>query len=111
MEITFRTRKLAAIFNSARALQKEYGDRMARAVSSRMAVLEAADMLAEAGERPPLGLHQLTGDLGGSFAVNLVHPYRLILRPNHDPVPLKVDGGIDLAQVTAITIIDVVDYH
>ena len=111
MEITFRTRKLAAVFNSARALQKEYGDRMARTIASRLAVLEAADTLAEAGERPPLGLHQLTGDRGGSFAVSLVQPYRLVLRPDHDPVPLKADGGIDLAQVTAIIVTDVVDYH
>ena len=111
MEITFRTRKLAAVFNSSRALQREYGDRMARTVASRMAVLEASDTLGEAGERPPLGLHQLRGDRSGTFAVILVQPYRLVLRPNHDPVPLKADGEIDLAQVTAITVVDVVDYH
>ena len=29
----------------------------------------------------------------------------------HDPVPRLADGGIDLGHVTAITIIEVIDYH
>jgi proteic killer suppression protein len=35
----------------------------------------------------------------------------LIFRPAHNPVPKKDDGGIDLAAVTAIEILDVRDYH
>lgn len=36
---------------------------------------------------------------------------RLIFIPDHDPVPRKDDGGIDLAQVTKITILEITDYH
>ena len=56
-------------------------------------------------------LHPLSGDRAGQFAVTLVHPYRLVFRPNHNPVPLGNDGGIDARQVTLIMIMEVVDYH
>ncbi len=55
--------------------------------------------------------HQLEGNRAGQYAVDLVHPNRLVFVPNHDPIPRKKDGGIDTDQVTAITIIEVVDYH
>ena len=60
---------------------------------------------------PPTRLHQLKGNRDEQFAVDLVHPYRLVFEPNHDPLPRKVDGGINLEQVTAIKIMEVVDYH
>lgn len=84
---------------------------MSKTIQSRLAVLEAADTLAEAADRPALRLHQLIGGRSGQFAVDLVHPHRLVFRPNHDPVPLKDDGGIDTTLVTSITIVEVVDYH
>ena len=56
-------------------------------------------------------MHQLKGNRDEQFAVDLVHPYRLVFEPNHDPLPRKEDGGINLEQVTAIKIMEVVDYH
>lgn len=111
VEITFRTRKLERELNSKRRLQQEYGERMARLIKMRLAVLENAANLAEAQARLTMGLHQLRENRAGQFAVYLVHPYRLIFRPNHNSIPLKDDGGINLTEVTAITIIEVVDYH
>jgi proteic killer suppression protein len=111
LDITFRTRKLEKTFNSAAALQKAYGARMAKAIMNRLAVLKAARTLALVPTTPPDRRHQLRGDRDEQFAVDLVHPYRLIFEPNHDPLPRKDDGGLDVEQVTAITIIDVVDYH
>jgi proteic killer suppression protein len=67
--------------------------------------------LAEVPTEKPTRRHQLKGDLDGSFAVDLAHPFRLIFRPAMNPVPKKEDGGIDLDQVTAIQIDDVTDYH
>jgi len=43
--------------------------------------------------------------------VDLVQPYRLMFEVNHEPIPRREDGGIDTERVTAITILDVVDYH
>lgn len=111
MDIAFRTRKLEKDFNGAVALQKTYGARMARVIMMRMAVLRAARNLGLVPTTPPERRHQLVGDRDEQFAVDLVQPYRLVFQADHEPVPRKDDGGIDTEQVTAIRILDVVDYH
>ena len=55
--------------------------------------------------------HELIGDRQGELAVSLQGLTRLVFRPNHQPPPKKFDGGLDWSQVTAITIIEVTDYH
>ena len=84
---------------------------MAKVIAMRMAVLESARNLAEVPITPPNRRHQLVGDRDEQFAVDLVHPRRLVFAPDHDPVPRTGDGGIDIERVTAIMIEDVVDYH
>ena len=111
MDIAFRTRKLARAFNSASELQKAYGIRMAKTIMKRLAVLRAARNLGLVPSTPPDRRHKLRGDRDEQFAVDVVHPHRLVFEINHDPVSRKEDGGIDLEQVTAITITDVIDYH
>ena len=76
-----------------------------------MSVLKSAENLAQVPVRKPDRRHELTGKRKGTFAVDLKHPFRLIFKPNHEPVPKKEDGGIDLTKVTAITILGVEDYH
>ena len=44
-------------------------------------------------------------------ALDLEHPYRLIIEPDHDPVPVKEDGGLDYEKITVAQIIEVEDYH
>ncbi len=111
MEIAFRTRKLERAFNAADALRKTFGARMARVIMLRMAVLRVARSLALVPTTQPDRRHQLSGDRNEQFAVDLVHPYRLVFEANHEPVPRKEDGAIGTQQLTAITILDVVDYH
>jgi toxin HigB-1 len=111
LDIAFRTRKLEKTFNSAGELQKAYGARMTKAIMIRLAVLKAARTLALVPTTPPDRRHQLRGDRDEQFAVDLVHPHRFVFEANHDPLPRKDDGGIDVEQVTAITIIDVIDHH
>ena len=111
MEIVFRTQKLARTFNSLKLLQRAHGDRMARAIASRLAVLNAAGTLSMVPVDPPERRHQLKGDRDEQFAVDLVHPHRLVFEPNHEPVPRRDDGGIDTDRVTSIRIVGVVDYH
>lgn len=77
----------------------------------RLAVLRAARSLALVPTTPPDRRHQLGGDRHEQFAVDLVHPYRLVFVPDHQPMPRRDDGGIDMERVTAVTIVDVIDYH
>ncbi len=111
MNIVFARRKLEMTFNSQTALKRAFGDRMARTIAMRMAVLRHARTLGMVPVTKPDRRHQLEGSRSGQYAVNLVHPHRLVFEPNHDPVPRKEAGGIDTDQVTAITVIEVIDYH
>ena len=77
----------------------------------RLSVLKNARSLASVPITPPERRHLLKGRRKAQFAVDLVHPYRLIFTPNHNPVPRLDDGGIDIDSVTAITIMEVIDYH
>ena len=110
MEILFKNRKLERNFSSINRLRRAYGER-AEVLSIRIGVLRSAQTLAIVPATRPERLHQLEGRRRGQFAVDIVYPHRLVFVPNNDPIPRKCDGGIDLTQVTSITIIDVVDYH
>lgn len=110
MEIAFRTKKLAQTFNSASALRKAYGDRMARTIMTRLAVLREAQSLSMVPTLPPNRRHQLHGNRAGQYAVDLTHPYRLIFEPADTPAR-KAGDEMNTDEVTAITIIEVMDYH
>ncbi len=111
MDVAFTRQKLGKTFNTEKALKREFGDRMARVIAIRMAVLKNARTLSLVPVTRPERRHQLRDDRDEQYAVDLVHPYRLVFEPNHDPIPRKPDGGIDTEQVTAITIIEVINYY
>ncbi|MEA1911015.1 MAG: killer suppression protein [Spirochaetota bacterium] len=111
MVITFDKAKLKKIFNESKRLDREFGNRNAKKIQIRMSVLRAALSLEQVPKVKPDRCHELTNNRKGTFAVDLEHPFRLVFRPNMDTVPLKDDGGIDLAQVTTVKILGVEDYH
>ncbi len=111
MQIYFKSHKLAAIFNQQKELYKSYGQEQGRIIQRRISVLMAATTLAEVSQKPPEKRHELKGKEKGKFAVYLKQPYRLIFEPAHNPLPCKVDGGLDLKKITAITILEMEDYH
>lgn len=111
MRIEFASRRLEKEFNQRSALVKAYGDQMARRIMMRLAVLKNAPTLADVPTVPPERCHQLGQDRDEQFAVDLSHPYRLVFVVADDPTPRKSDGGIDLAAVKAVRILEVVDYH
>ncbi len=45
------------------------------------------------------------------LSLDLDGPYRLLVKPAHDPVPRRPDGGLDWSQVTAIIVHGVEDTH
>ena len=111
MDVRFRTRRLQRVFNSHAELVRIYGDRLTHTIEIRMAVLIAAANLGQVPVTRPIRLHGLSGHRRGQFAIDLVHPDRLVLRPDHNPLPSKADGGIDRNAVTAIEIVEIVDDH
>lgn len=111
MRIAFRKSKLQKVCSSMREMEKAYGKDIARKLAQRLAELGAADTLADLSHLPPARCHALTADRLGQFSVDLAHPYRLLFEPDHDTVPMDDKGGVIREQITAISIIDVVDTH
>lgn len=92
-------------------LYQEYGPENGRCIMLCMAVLRAAPSLDHVPPTKPIRRHPLLGKRSGEFAIDLKHPFRLILEPDHDPIPKKGDGSVDLERITAIRILRVEDYH
>lgn len=114
MEISFKTQKLAKIFNVQKQLIKTYGPRQAAKIQVRLAALRAAGNLGDFWPpyNPPERCHELTeGKRKGQLSMDIVHPYRLLFVPDHKPLPEREEGGLDWWQVTAIVIIEVEDTH
>lgn len=111
MLIFFRSRKLQKICSQQREMQKQWGQGMARKLQQRLAELAAAETLADISHLPPPRCHELSGNRAGQFSVDLEHPYRMLFVPADEPIPLRGDGGIDLARVREIEIVEIEDTH
>lgn len=110
MDILFETTKLRKVLNSQKLLIKTHGPKRASRIRRRLDDLQAAGTLEDMRSLPGR-CHELTGDRSGQLALDLDHPYRLIFISAHDPLPIKDDGGLDWASVTAVVILGVEDYH
>ncbi len=111
MNINFRNNKLQKCANQKSTAQKELGAERAKKYLARLNDMRDAICLEDLRHLPQAKFHALKADRHGQFACALDHPYRLIFSPNHDPLPLLPDGGLSWSQITAITILEIVDYH
>ena len=110
MEIKVRGKRLNKELTEPKAMTQAFGDR-ARPLQRRLDLLKAVKCLAEVPIGSPCYRHQLIGNREGQYAVTIKDNWRLIFEPDHEPVPRLADNGVDISQVTAITIIEVEDYH
>ena len=112
MDIWFGTSKASKLFKSRTKLVKKHGDRMADLIEERLASLRACQNFQEAFVVPGR-LHPLSGSGDGWFAMDLVHPFRLVIAPGNDPVPVKegAENEIDFEKVDEAEVIGVIDYH
>lgn len=110
MDITFSSEKLRDECTIERERLRTYGKIRGKALGRRMDDLNAADNLGVMRNLPGR-CHVLTGDRAGQFALDVGQPYRLIFEPEHDPIPTLDDGGFDWDRITAIRILEVIDYH
>lgn len=65
----------------------------------------------EAMSNVPGNCHELKGDRKFQLAIYLDKTYRLIFKPNHNPIPIYSQGGLDREKVTDIEILEIIDYH
>ncbi|NYB73448.1 type II toxin-antitoxin system RelE/ParE family toxin [Sedimentibacter hydroxybenzoicus DSM 7310] len=98
MQIEFKTKKLEKVCTNAQEAEKRHGRDMALKIHQRIDEIKAAlnvEMMVQFG----IGrCHQLKGNRRDQYAVDLVHPYRLVFE--------KKGKEIQIANI-----MEIVDYH
>ncbi|MBR2294438.1 MAG: type II toxin-antitoxin system RelE/ParE family toxin [Clostridiales bacterium] len=98
MEITYKNNKIKKVCTDARTAEKNYGLEMAAKIHQRIDEIRAADTVEMMIQFHIGRCHQLKQDRKGQYAMDLVHPYRLIFEKEGD-------------QIQIANILEIVDYH
>jgi len=110
VEIAYGDKSLERLCNDDAHAKKKLGPLNAKKLRARLDDLDAAATLAVMRTLPG-GCHELKADLAGCLGIDLHKGFRIVITPGHDPVPIKGDGGLDWALVTAVRVVKIGDYH
>jgi proteic killer suppression protein len=115
MEIEVPDKKLRSAIDDQAVCKRRYGADMAKKLMLRLAVLRAAESLADfwPPKSGPERCHELIGDRAGTFSIDLKQPYRLLFEPSATtpPPPERSDEQQRWKSITAIDILTIEDTH
>lgn len=107
MKIEYKSKKLKKQCEDPNIAQKEYGLKIGNKLTQRVSELIAATSLLDIKHLPAARLHLLKGSRTGEYAVDLIHPFRLVFKPI-----LQGNGDINkLESINIARIEEVIDYH
>lgn len=98
MQVEYKNSNIKKVCTSASAAERKYGTRMAELIQQRIDEIQAADSIEQMIQFHIGRCHALTQNRKGQYAVDLVHPQRLIIE--------KIGNEIQI-----VNIIEIVDYH
>lgn len=98
MVIRYKNRKLEKECTDAYEAGKKYGKNMAEKLQQRVDEIDAAISVEMMIQFKIGRCHPLNGDRKGQYAVDLVHPFRLIF---------EKEGN----EVQIVLILEIIDYH
>ena len=98
MKIIFKNRKLENECLNSKITTRRYGVKMSLKIKQRIVEIRAADTVEQLVEFSIGRCHPLHGSRMGEYAVDLVHPFRMVFT--------KVNGVSK-----TVCIIEIVDYH
>lgn len=98
MFITYKNKKIEKICTEAKTAERDYGCEMADKIHQRIDEITAADTVEMMIQFHIGRCHPLTQNRKGQYAVDLVHPYRLVFEKNGDEIQIA-------------NILEIVDYH
>lgn len=110
MKIDFLDPKLHAQCHDSRAATKAFGAESAKKLKARLDDLDAAQSMEDMRNLPG-HWEELKRDRASQFSVRLHGGLRLIVKPQKQPPPTKLDGGLNWLAIDGLYIIEVVDYH
>lgn len=111
MLISYKDSKTEKVFCDKKALTRRWGPEQAKVIKRRITQLEAAENLETLRSLPQVRAHELSGNRSGQISLDLKHPYRLLIVPDHEEIPCKPDGGLDWNHVIKVKVLGVEDTH
>ena len=98
MDITYKSNKLKKVCMDAKVAERSYGKEMAEKIQMRIDQITAADTIEMMIQFHIGRCHSLSNNRKGQYAMDLVHPYRLVFE--------KHGHEIQIAHI-----LEIVDYH
>lgn len=98
MDITYKSNKLEKVCTDAKVAERSYGKEMAEKIQMRIDEITAADTIEMMIQFHIGRCHSLSNNRKGQYAMDLVHPYRLVFE--------KHGQEIQIAHI-----LEIVDYH
>lgn len=107
MKVKYRTKKLKKQCEDPKRAQKDYGAAIGNKLTQRIGELIAATSLLDIRNIPSARLHRLQGTRANEYAVDLVHPFRLVFKP-------ILQENVDITELERIQVVrieEVTNYH
>ena len=98
MEVTYKNAVIRKVCTNADVAEKKYDSRMAEVIQLRISQIKAAETVEEMIQYKIGRCHILYGNRKNQYAVDLVHPQRLVFE--------KKGNDIQIANI-----LEIVDYH
>ena len=98
MDITYKNNKIMKICMDAKIADRTYGNEMSQKIQMRIDEIRAVDTVEEMIQCRIGRCHPLSNNRKGQYAVDLVHPYRLVFE--------KHGSEVQIAHI-----MEIVDYH
>lgn len=111
MLISFKNRRLEKEFCDEKTLKRKWGTEQAKLIARRLTELAAAENLETLRKLSQVRAHELSGNRRGQVSLDVKHPYRLLIIPDHEETPRKEDGGLDWQKITKVRVLGVEDIH
>ncbi len=106
MILEFKNNKIQKECENPKKAQQAYGEEMKKKLLLRVNELRSSDTLEDVSYIPAARLHRLKGNRSHQYAVDLVHPFRLVFAPKCDAADLNKLNSIEIVKIE-----EVVDYH
>lgn len=98
MDITYKNRKIEKVCTDAKTAERTYGKEMSEKIHQRIDEITAADTVEMMIQFHIGRCHPLSQNRKGQYAVDLVHPNRLVFEKNGEEIQIA-------------NILEIVDYH
>lgn len=101
MIVSYKNAKEERFYADEKALSARYNKRMAQKIGQRINELWAAENTQQLPKNARF--HEHVGQRKGLFSIDLIQPFRLIVRP--------VSGYTNLNDITGVEIYEIIDPH